>query len=221
MLFVLALVAPWLWWRRLRLQAVVLVCAALLVVLPWSIRNTVTYGRFVAVASEGGITFWTGNHPLAIGEGDLAANPELKRANAAFRQRHPGLTAEALEPIYYREALAWMRDHPGDWMALMARKVFYAVVPIGPSYRLHSQLYYWGSVLPYLGALAAAIMGGVRIARRGRLPVALLLLAAASLVMSLLFFPQERFRIPAIDPLLIVLAAGAARPRADHTGRTP
>jgi hypothetical protein len=208
MLFFILLVVAWWWWGRARAHAVVLVCAAALVVMPWSIRNTLTYGRFVAVASEGGITFWTGNHPLAIGEGDLAANPALKRANVAFRERHAGLDAEALEPLYYREALDWIRAHPVDWLALEGRKLFYAVVPVGPSYRLHSPLYIWGSVLPYLSALVAAIMGAVRLARRRRLPTPLLLLAGSTLLVSLAFFPQERFRIPTIDPVLIVLAAG-------------
>jgi 4-amino-4-deoxy-L-arabinose transferase-like glycosyltransferase len=209
MLFFVAVLGPWLFVvRRQRLAAVLLVVCAGCVVVPWSIRNTVVYGRFVAVASEGGITFWTGNHPLAVGEGDLAANPGMKRSNVAFRERHPGLSPEALEPLYYRESLAWIRDHPLDWLALTARKAFYSVVPAGPSYRLHSALYFWASVLPYLAVLALAIMGGFAIARQGRVPAAVLLLAASTLLMGLVFFPQERFRIPAIDPALIVLASG-------------
>jgi len=54
------------------------------VLAPWTLRNAREYGRFVLVASEGGVTFWTGNPPLAIGEGDMAANPVIKRANAAL-----------------------------------------------------------------------------------------------------------------------------------------
>ncbi len=209
MLFFVALLGPWLFLaRRQRLAAVLLVTGAAVVVAPWSLRNTIVYGRFVAVASEGGITFWTGNHPLAAGEGDLAANPAMKYSNVAFRERYPGLSPEALEPHYYREALAWMRAHPGDWLILTARKAFYTVVPIGPSYRLHSALYYWASVVPYLAALALGIMGGFAIARQGRSPAAVLLLAASTLLMGLMFFPQERFRIPTIDPALIVLASG-------------
>jgi 4-amino-4-deoxy-L-arabinose transferase-like glycosyltransferase len=209
MLFFVAVLGPWLFAvRRQRLAAVLLVVCAGCAVIPWSVRNTMAYGRFVAVASEGGITFWTGNHPLAIGDGDLAANPDMKRSNVAFRERHPGLSPEALEPLYYRESLDWIRDHPLDWLALTARKAFYSVVPIGPSYRLHSARYFWASVLPYLAVLALAIMGGFAIARQGRLPAAVLLLAASTLLMGLVFFPQERFRIPALDPALIVLASG-------------
>ena len=54
------------------------------------LRNVRVYGRFVLVASEGGVTFWTGNHPLARGEGDLAANPDIKAAELTFRAAHPG-----------------------------------------------------------------------------------------------------------------------------------
>ena len=59
------------------------------------------------------MTFWTGNHPLARGEGDLAANPEIKQAELEFRRAHPGLTAEALEPLYYRDALGYIARAPG------------------------------------------------------------------------------------------------------------
>ena len=36
------------------------------------------------------VTFWTGNHPLAAGEGDLAANPRLKRAEHRVPRAHTG-----------------------------------------------------------------------------------------------------------------------------------
>jgi hypothetical protein len=40
----------------------------------------------------------------------------------------------------------------------------------------------------------------------GRLPVPLLL-AASSFLVCLVFFPLERFRIPVVDPTLLVTAA--------------
>jgi 4-amino-4-deoxy-L-arabinose transferase-like glycosyltransferase len=207
MLVFLPLTVLWLAWRREWRGAVLFSLACVLVITPWTVRNAREYGRVVLVASEGGITFWTGNHPLAVGEGDLAANPQLKRENVALRARHPGLTPEELEPIYYREALQFIRERPGAWAALMARKAFYTVVPVGPSYRLHSALYFGASVASYLAVLPFALMGLARLARAGRLPAPLLLLAASSLLVSLVFFPQERFRIPVVDPALLVSAA--------------
>ena len=144
-------------------------CAAVLA--PWTIRNLRTYDRFVLIASEGGVTFWTGNHPLARGEGDLAANPDLKVAELAFRAAHPGLSAEALEPLYYSDAIGWIRSSPAAWVSLELRKLFYLVVPIGPSYALHSASYRAASDDSVSDRAAAALVGrrgAPRHARAGR-----------------------------------------------------
>jgi hypothetical protein len=226
MLFFLPLAAIWLLWRRFPRLAIALIAGALVVVAPWTIRNIRAHGRFVLVASEGGVTFWTGNHPLARGEGDLAANPDLKRAELEFRRAHPGLNAEQLEPLYYRDALAHIAADPIWWAGLLARKVFYTVVPTGPSYTLHSFRYRTASAISYLLLLPLAVAGAIALfnPRRAdraegnpglRPPVALLTLAASSVLVCIVFFPQERFRIPVIDPVMIVCAAALARsPRA-------
>jgi hypothetical protein len=200
------------WWMVRRgswMRGATFALAVALVVLPWTVRNLRTHGKVVLVASEGGVTFWTGNHPLARGEGDLAANPDLKRAEIAFRQGHSGLSAEALEPLYYRDALRQIRDHPGAWAVLLLKKAFYTFVPIGPSYTLHSARYLLATVAPYAMLVPLAIAGFIVIARRGQPPHYLYLLAASVVLTSLIFFPQERFRIPVIDPLAVVCAAAA------------
>lgn len=181
--------------------------AALVVIAPWTLHNLRAHDRFILIASEGGVTFWTGNHPLARGEGDMAANPPLKLANRELRLRHPGLTPEQLEPVYYREALAAIREHPGRWIGLLARKMFYLWVPIGPSYALHSTRYRVATTVPYLLVLPFAVLGAMALARIDAPPRALFLLTASSIVAAIAFFPQERFRIPAIDPTLVVCAA--------------
>jgi hypothetical protein len=210
MLFFLPFAALWLWRRRTLADAVLFVVLAAVCVAPWTIRNHRVYGRWIAVASEGGVTFWTGNHPLAVGDGDLAANPAIKRAELAFRAAHPGVTAEELEPLYYRDALAWIRSDPAAWLRLLARKAFYTVVPAGPSYAVHSTKYVAASLAAYLLVLPAAIAGAWRwrkTAPRRAAPIPLWLMAAATVTAGLVFFPQERFRIPVIDPALIVTAA--------------
>ena len=202
------ILAVWLIWKRQWTTLAGFAIGLVIVLTPWTVRTSREQGRFVLVASDGGVTFWTGNNSLATGEGDMAANPRLKLASQALRAKHPGLNEEQMEPIYYRESLTWMRDHPVDWLVLMARKVFYLVVPIGPSYTLHSPRYYWASVLSLGVLLPLAAVGGWRLgSRRGRL-VGMWLLTAAAVATCLVFFPQERFRIPVIDPALILLASG-------------
>jgi hypothetical protein len=189
--------------------AIVLAVGVALVLGAWGLRNYVRDGRFVLVASEGGVTFWTGNNALARGEGDMAANPAIKRASQALHAAHPTLTEDQMEPIYYQEAFAWIRAHPADWLRLEARKLFYLVVPIGPSYTLHSPRYLVASVVSYGLLLPLAIAGLVLGGRRwGATPGAWLMLAAA-VAMCLVFFPQERFRLPVIDPVLILFAGAA------------
>jgi 4-amino-4-deoxy-L-arabinose transferase-like glycosyltransferase len=209
----LPLAVLWLIARRGWKTALAFALGSTLVLAPWALRNYAHHGRLVVVASDGGVTFWTGNNALARGEGDMAANPELKIANQALRAAHPDLTEEQMEPVYYREALSWIREHPLSWMTLEFRKLFYLVVPVGPSYTLHSARYYIASVVSYGLLLALAIPGFFRLGtRRARTP-GLWLLALSAVAVALVFFPQERFRIPIIDPTLIVCAAGLAAGR--------
>ena len=211
MLFFLPLAVLWLIFRRMPVLAVALVAGAVAVIAPWTARNYRVYDRFVLVASEGGVTFWTGNHRLARGEGDLAANPDIKRAELEFRQAHAGLSSEDLEPLYYRDAVEYIADHPGWWLGLVARKAFYALVPLGPSYALHSIRYRAASTLSYLMILPFAWLGLRRLLGTESVPTAVLLLASSAVLVALVFFPQERFRVPVIDPTLIICAAASGR----------
>ncbi len=220
-LFFLLLLGLWLLAKRRLRDAVLIAVGALLVIAPWTARNAREYGRPVLIASEGGITFWTGNHPLSPGEGDMAANPAIKRDNQRLRAANRGLSPEQLEPVYYREAMQAIARDPVWWAGLLARKAFYTWIPVGPSYTLHSTRYLVASVVSYGLLLAAGLAGALIVARRRRWPTALGLLLASATLVCVVFFPQERFRIPVIDPALIVFAAcGLAllRPEAARLG---
>jgi 4-amino-4-deoxy-L-arabinose transferase-like glycosyltransferase len=207
MVFFLMVSVVWLVVRRRMALVTLLLVGALVVIGPWVARNVRVHGQFVLGAPHGGVTFWTGNNPAARGEGDMAANPDIRRAQLALEAAHPGATVQQLDSIYYREALRFIVNDPIRWLGLEARKAFFAVVPIGPSYRLHSRLYFLGSLLPYAAVLPFAVAGILGLVRRPDQPRALWLLACSAFLVVLVFFPQERFRIPVIDPVLIVCAA--------------
>ena len=202
--FFLLLVGLWLLFTRRPVWAAVVAVGAFLVIAPWTARNYAVYGRPVLIASEGGVTFWTGNHALAIGEGDMAANPAIKLDNRRVRATHPGLSPEALEQVYYREAFATIAAQPGWWLGLEARKLFYLAVPIGPSYMLHSRLYRVATWASYGLIVLPGLVGLTWAGSRGATPRTIWLLMASVVVACLIFLPQERFRIPALDPGLIV-----------------
>ena len=218
-LFVLPLAALLLIWRapdrRVGLRRALLFTAlALLAIAPWTLRNAIAYRQFVPIASSGGVNFWIGNHPEAIGDGDLAANPQLKLRNAEFRAAHAGLPEEALERLYYRDAARAIAADPVRWLGLEGRKLWYTFVPFGPSYRLHAPRYFWTSAVSLLLLLPAAVYGLARTPSGSR-TAALLTLAAASVLAGLVFFPHERFRLPVMDPALIACAALCASRRRD------
>ena len=218
-LFFLPLAALLLLWRAPDRQAgvrraVLFTVLALAAIAPWTVRNAIVHRQFVPIASSGGVNFWIGNHREAIGDGDLAANPHLKLRNAEFRARHAGLSEEALEPLYYREARGFIAADPVWWLGLEARKLWYTFVPFGPSYRLHAPRYFWASAVSLLVLLPAAAYGLTR-APSGSRPAALLTLAASTILVGLVFFPPERFRLPVMDPALI---AGAALCASRTTG---
>jgi hypothetical protein len=85
--------------------------------------------------------------------------------------------------------------------------LFYLFVPIGPSYMLHSGLYRIASWVSYAGLLVPGLAGLISLGRRRAGPAALWLLLASAILACLVFLPQERFRIPVIDPVLIIGAA--------------
>jgi hypothetical protein len=220
MIFFLPLAAAWLVRQRRLAPALVFSLGVGIVLAPWVAHNYAVYGRFVLTAPHGGVTFWTGNNALSPGEGDLAANPEMGRARVAFEARHAGESTEALDRAYYQEAFGFIAGHPVQWLSLVARKLFYTFAPIGPSYRLHSTLYFGTSLVSY-AILFALGLAGLRTLAAGRGLSggwALWLLAASTVIMSLVFFPQERFRIPVVDPTLVIAAAAwmEARPGVRH-----
>jgi 4-amino-4-deoxy-L-arabinose transferase-like glycosyltransferase len=213
MLLFLPMAAAWLLWRQRPRLAALLVAGALLAVAPWTAWNYRGIGTLQAGAAHGGINFWIGNNPLARGEGDLATNPEMKRSALELEARHPGAGPDRMDRIYYREALGYIASEPAAWVGLLGRKLFYTFVPIGPSYTLRSGRYFYASVASYLLIMLPACAGLVRAVSERRGPSSLWLLGLSAVATNLVFFPLERFRIPVIDPVLIVLAAiwGEAR----------
>jgi 4-amino-4-deoxy-L-arabinose transferase-like glycosyltransferase len=211
MLFFLPLAALWLIWRKQRGLLIAFAAGVALIVLPWIGRNYAVHGQFILTAAHGGVTLWTGNNPLARGEGDLAANPIMGQARRALEEQHRGLTNQQMDDVYYELVGDFIRQHPAQWLVLEAKKLFYTFVPIGPSYTLHSNRYVLASLMSY-GAMAPfALIGLWRLFRQpGPSPLwALGLLALSSVVVCLVFFPQERFRIPVLDPAGLVAAAYA------------
>jgi hypothetical protein len=129
--------------RRWLRDGILMIAMAALVVLPWTIRNYAVLGRFVPVATNGGLTFWNGNNPFTTGSGQ---DVYTEKANAflgrpydaklpavmqwqpyplpAEIQREVATLPEAeLDRRLLQAGLDYMRQEPRTWLTLMGRKV--------------------------------------------------------------------------------------------------
>jgi len=212
MLMGLPLIALWLWLRRFEKRmegfkhAVLFSLAVIVLLMPWTVRNYIVEERFILIASEGGITFWTGNHPLAVGDGDMAANPQLKLANNELRKEYGYPPPAEMEEIYYRETFDFIKKHPFQFLWLLVKKGFYFWFPVGRSMALFSLKHQLVSHISYFPILLLAILATVNLIRRKKLHFIPYISMLAGMISCVLFFPQERYRIPLVDPFLIVLA---------------
>lgn len=104
-----------------RTTALVLVVAGV-VLSPWTIRNHRAFDRFIPTAAGGGSVVAAANHPGATGGNDLAFLigyiGELGVAEATQAEQNIAMNDDG-----WRLARAFVREHPGEALGLMGRKL--------------------------------------------------------------------------------------------------
>jgi tetratricopeptide (TPR) repeat protein len=202
--------------------------AALVVLLPVVLHNSVRAGRLVGVSVNGGMNFCIGQGMGANGffRNFAGLNFDADPAGVAYLSARTGQPlagpAEA-DRVWFAEAFAWVRDHPGPSLLLWLKKVWLhfaaweidQVTPLGA----------WQRDAPFLrvlfipyGVIAGAGLAGLLLLGPARpwrpWGVAVLLIVAA----QSLFFVVSRYRLVLV-PLLCLFAAGWAGELARRRGR--
>jgi 4-amino-4-deoxy-L-arabinose transferase-like glycosyltransferase len=214
-LFFIPLLLPWAmsqWgWRAPRAYRVfaVATAGAVLVILPWTLRNYAVLHELIPVQSNGGMVFWAGNNPLA--DGGMIWPSRGTWTNGAppddgmYGWRNRSLAAE--NRIYLQTAFAWIREHPRDYAHLLGRKLGrlygFARANDSPSPKIPV-----AADLAQAAFLLTALAGGLLAAPRWREFAILFLLVVFTNVTTLLFSGGTRYSLPMI-PALIVFAAAA------------
>jgi hypothetical protein len=213
------------------LRAMAVTAVALVVVLPWTLRNYSVFGTFPLVASNGGMSLLAGNNPSVGGDyrHDFAEDDPLV-ASVKFT------VADQIEADRRARALAfaWIRDNPGQFIALAPKKLFrlWAVDGEGEwgyqdtafyernwawfrAVRWTSQFFYLALLALFAAALAKLVMSNAR----PRDYYGAAIVATVSLI-SVVFSGQSRYHFPAM-PFVIAYAGWLLAGRAGLLHRAP
>jgi tetratricopeptide (TPR) repeat protein len=217
--------------------AALLVAGVLAGMAPAAIRNGVVARQWSFVSSHGGLNFYIGNSGHATGFYTFVpgitptiAGQESDARRVAAKALGRDVTDAEASAYFFSLARRWMAEHPGDAVALFARKLYYtfnaAHVPLP-----HSYIFYTRDVTSLLPALLVGPwllvplgLAGLLFARplRGGFLIWSSFVPAYAAAVAL-FFVAERYRLPLLVPLcagagaaidLAWRAAGAGRARA-------
>jgi hypothetical protein len=201
----LGCVAFELWWRRSRRKwalSAVTILGVVLACLPWGVRNYARFDAVFFIRSNLGLELRMGNHEGAAAAMDVMDMREEHR-HPRTHETEALLLREVGEVAYMRgagrEAVAWIRSHPGKFLQLTASRVVHWWC--GP---LHAPMY----ALLVTALTLLALVGAWR-----TLP-ALAIPQRAALLIPLATYPliyyvvayMGRYRVP-LDWILLVLAA--------------
>ncbi len=201
--------------RRALLQALVVWAGIAVLIVPWSVRNTVAFGTLTGPSTNVGDDLCIGNYLGAQGaftlQGKCFANDAGKSASQVEIDRNRegvkiAIKDVASHPFRMPKLIAqkayWLlyKDDDGIWAAESYGNDYFI-----PNFRREvlafaaNSIYYATGVLVLAGGLAFVLAKDVR-----RLIVMLMLLYV--LALPLVFFGDPRFHFPAI-PLAVVIAS--------------
>jgi 4-amino-4-deoxy-L-arabinose transferase-like glycosyltransferase len=215
--------SPWRRWRSLRDPALAIL-AALLVCVPWTVRNLHVFGQPVAISTESGYALAGTYNALAQADSRYPAlwfPPVLDQA--AILRTDPGLNEAQISDRLTSRALHYIRVHPISlprtvlWSTLrMLNLTGTRIERFAAQYEAYPMWLTDLSVYSFWVLLGGLVLGAAGGALR-RAPAAVWLVPVILIVSGLPFSGATRYRVPA-DPFLIMFAvvgiAGLAERRA-------
>lgn len=207
---------------KYRLKSVVLLLSAIvLLILPITIRNYVVSGEITVLTTNGGLNFYLGNNPRAVGiyynvdQLDLANDPD---GRIYLETTYGKGFSHAESSTYWRgQAFDYVWNRPSDFIALLFKKLllvfhYKEISQLGYNYRFIEQ--YGVSVLgilpTFLFVFPLAAVGMYVTIKEWRKYSVLYIFLAAQILGIILFFVTDRFRLSILPYLILFESAGIA-----------
>jgi hypothetical protein len=207
-LYFLPVAAVWLAWRRPGggRRAVILVATAMLVVLPWTLRNWMIFHTFIPVSTAGALNLWQGNTHLS--RQDVYEEYWSVHGRA---QKYKHTRRRAMESILERQPF-WIfekiRDEmPAYWAAHGQPIVHIERGAYGTMHRSRALAAVVVVLAPYLAVLVLFVVG-VAALPRGRPALLLLAFLVFYLLLHLAAHGYPRYRLPSLPVLFLVAGVG-------------
>lgn len=211
--------------RRRVAWAGAFVIASALVVVPVGLRNRAIGGEFLISTSQLGPNLYIGNHAGANGSYEPLlpgrANASVERTDAtrlAERAEGRTLTPGEVSDYWVSQALAFVRDHPWDWLRLFGRKLLLTINADEISDSESLDVYAEASLILRglrwidFGMLLAAGVLGACVTRERWPGIGLVAASAGAFALSVaIFFVFDRYRFPLVPYVLVFAGAGIAR----------
>ncbi|HYL78116.1 MAG TPA: glycosyltransferase family 39 protein [Bryobacteraceae bacterium] len=196
-------------WRRSKrsalLYAVSLTAGLLIAILPWTIRNYVVTGAIVPISAISGFAVGAGNNSCVAagkwttafyGDDPCPSLDEQRYALLAAWNREPRVVLN--DRAYMILGLAYVREHPGEYLKLCVRRAWTFFDPWHPRQDLHGRKKL-AMALYFLIFLAPGVIGAVWFFLHGARDMAsplYVLILAGYLPLALIFIPHDhRFSI--------------------------
>ena len=202
-------------WLTLVSRWVVAGLCAAMVIMPWSVRNTLIHGKFVWMLTTDSEVFWRGNNPAATGH-SYVNGYSIELDTLTPNKRHDLLHQrnELTQAHWFlAEAIDFIRSNPTTFVRLTIMKFYrfwWFSSQSGLLYRhnwlvAYRAFYVLVLVLGALGIWSLVRQRDVRALAQVALLVLFLLALSA---LQSLYYVEVRHRW-AVEPLLLVLAGGS------------
>jgi hypothetical protein len=99
---------------RMILKGSIVVVAAVIVLLPWSLRNSTVSGEPTISKANLGYHLYVGNNPHATGFLDTSHPPNLIGGASSYKQSE-----------YYAMAISWIAENPEEFLKLTLKRIQY------------------------------------------------------------------------------------------------
>ncbi|HNX82003.1 MAG TPA: glycosyltransferase family 39 protein [Candidatus Omnitrophota bacterium] len=182
----------------------------IIIVSPWMIRNTLIFKRCVFIQTNQWWGFWAGNNPQSSGTLYMPSGINAIEASPReFQEKLMRLDEIGQMDLFKSASLAFVRQHPGQFMLLTVKKFFYFWWFSPQAGILYPALYLTWYKIYYSFILIFALIGLLQSVWKKEsrsITILILLLFISNSLVHSLYYLEGRHRW-SLEPLLLIFFA--------------